>query len=136
MYYTRELGHSQYLIYIRTIPEQEMDWNSLAGYDDDKKKQLYFLLAWSVMKLIVTVATITGFTVHIYNNAAALKLRGCQSFPDHWVIDHHYEINFCYAAIYSGLLLARIATHSGIWKVINSAIINMSCEWMEWYLPF
>ena len=47
------------------MPEQEIDWNSLAGYDDDKKKQLYFLLAWSVMKLIVTVATITGFTVHI-----------------------------------------------------------------------
>ena len=65
MYYTRELGHSQYLIYIRTIPEQEMDWNSLAGYDDDKKNKLYFLLAWSVMKLIVTVATLTGFTVHI-----------------------------------------------------------------------
>ena len=86
MYYTRELGHFQYLIYIR-----------------------------SVMKLIVTVAaTITGFTVHIHNNAAVLKLRGCQSFPDHWVIDRHYEINFCYAAIYSGLLLARIATHSGI----------------------
>ena len=97
------------------MPEQEMDWNSLAGYDDDKKKTIILLISVKRHEINSNRGYYYRFCgMYTYNNAAALKLRGCQSFPDHWVIDRHYEINFCYAAIYSGLLLARIATHSGI----------------------